>query len=150
LIRPNFWNQRNHYSLVCLKNLVVSFRSHLIRAFFVSLEDSLKLHWEYAIIISRSKLIKNSWVKLAERNCSFLLGCVIKQKKKMCCVSARRLSIHKTYNKFRISLLNNCKKDFQFHTERNFFTLNIRFFLHDLLEFHVFEPSWLPVAFQTP
>jgi hypothetical protein len=30
----------------------------------------------------------------------------------------------------RISLLNNCKKDF-----------NIRFFLHDLLELHVFGPS---------
>jgi hypothetical protein len=28
--------------------------------------------------------------------------------------------------------------------------LNIRFFLHDLLEFHVLGPSWLPVAIQTP
>jgi hypothetical protein len=45
---------------------------------------------------------------------------------------------------FRISLLNNCKKDFQFHiktTVSNFFTLNIRFFLHDLFEFHIFGLS---------
>jgi hypothetical protein len=47
----------------------------------------------------------------------------------------------KLITSLRISLLNNCKKDFQFHTERNFFTLNIRFFLHDLLDFHVFGPS---------
>jgi hypothetical protein len=48
--------------------------------------------------------------------------------KKMCCVSARRLSIHKTSNKFRISLLNNCKKDFQFHTESNFFYTKYKIF----------------------
>jgi hypothetical protein len=61
--------------------------------------------------------------------------------KKMCCVSARRLSIHKTYNKFRISLLNTCKEDFQFHTESNFFYTKYEIFLHDLLEFHDFRPS---------
>jgi hypothetical protein len=33
----------------------------------------------------------------------------------MCGVSARRLSIHKTYNCFKISLLNNCKKNIHFH-----------------------------------
>jgi hypothetical protein len=48
--------------------------------------------------------------------------------KKMCCVSARRLSIHKTYNKFRISLLNNCKKDFQFYTESKFFYTEYKIF----------------------
>jgi hypothetical protein len=45
---------------------------------------------------------------------------------------------------FRISLLNNCKKDFQFHiktTERIFFTLNKEFFVHDLFEFYVFGLS---------
>jgi hypothetical protein len=50
----------------------------------------------------------------------------------------------KLITSFRISLLNNCKKDFQFYiktTESNFFTLNIRFFLHDLFEFHVFGLS---------
>jgi hypothetical protein len=49
-------------------------------------------------------------------------------RKKMCCVSARRLSIHKTHNKFRISLLNNCKKDFQFHTESKFFYTKYKIF----------------------
>jgi hypothetical protein len=47
----------------------------------------------------------------------------------------------KLITSLRISLLNNCKKDFQFHTESSFFTLNIRFFLHDLFEFHVFGLS---------
>jgi hypothetical protein len=43
----------------------------------------------------------------------------------------------KLITSLRISLLNNCKKDFQFHTESKFLTLNIRFFFHDLFEFHV-------------
>jgi hypothetical protein len=61
----------------------------------------------------------------------------------MCCVSARRLSIHKTYNKFRISLLNNCKKDFQFHiktTEKNYildYLLEYNHQDHAQLEKHV-------------
>jgi hypothetical protein len=63
------------------------------------------------------------------------------QLQKMCCVSARRLSIHKTYKSLRISLLNNCKKDFQFYTESTFFYTKYKSFLHDLFEFHVFGPG---------
>jgi hypothetical protein len=47
----------------------------------------------------------------------------------MCCISARRLSIHITYT--RISLLNNWQKSFQFHiktTESKFFYTKYTFF----------------------
>jgi hypothetical protein len=50
----------------------------------------------------------------------------------------------KLITSFRISLLNNCKKDFQFHiktTERNFFYTKYKIFLHDLFEFHVYGLS---------
>jgi hypothetical protein len=47
----------------------------------------------------------------------------------------------KLITSLRISLLNNCKKDFQFHTESKFFYSKYKIFLHDLLKFHVFGPS---------
>jgi hypothetical protein len=52
----------------------------------------------------------------------------------------------KLITSFRISLLNNCKKDFQFDiktTESIFLTLNIRFILHDLFD-EVFLTNFLP------
>jgi hypothetical protein len=52
-------------------------------------------------------------------------------RKKMCCVSARRLSIHKLIKSFRIILLKNCKKDFQFHIKTTgskfFYTTYVNF-----------------------
>jgi hypothetical protein len=51
--------------------------------------------------------------------------------KKMCCVSVKLIT------SFGISLLKNCKKDFQFHIK----TTGSKFFLHDLCEFHVFGLS---------
>jgi hypothetical protein len=50
----------------------------------------------------------------------------------------------KLITSLRISLLNNCKKDFQFHiktTESNFSYTKYKIFLHDLFEFHVFGLS---------
>jgi hypothetical protein len=76
------------------------------------------LFWKIKII--KSRIILHSFTKL--------INISKKHLKKMCCVSARRLSIHKTYNKFRISLLNNCKKNFQFHTESKFFCTTYKIF----------------------
>jgi hypothetical protein len=83
----------------------------------------------------------------------FLTQYAVLQLKKCVAYPQEDFLFIKLITSFRISLLNNCKKYFQFHiktTQSNFFyTINIRFFLHDLFEFHVFGLSRLPVAFQT-
>jgi hypothetical protein len=59
----------------------------------------------------------------------------------------------KLITSFRISLLKNCKKDFQLHiktTGSKFFYTKYKKNLHDLCEFHIFGLSSFPVAFQTP
>jgi hypothetical protein len=62
-----------------------------------------------------------------------IVKCHSNKYRKMCCLSARRLSNIKLITCFRLSLLNNCKKDFQFHikTPRSilFFTINTNFLM---------------------